>query len=140
MDETPVRDVYNEKLKEVLDNIQSIVYTSTENGVVTFVNKYTTEYLGVSEDYILGNSYIEFIHKDDVDRLSEMTRNPNLANHSSTCVFRLKRANDGMYRWFETHASRVMKDDNQQFWVSLATDVNDKVEAERKLNIEKRLV
>ncbi|PPS41213.1 ATP-binding protein [Chroococcidiopsis sp. TS-821] len=116
----------SEKRYRTLANaIPQLVWMSTAEGLVTYINQRWQEYTGISLAQTMELDWLELVHPEDIPRLVE-TRNRGIrAREAYEIEYRIKRF-DQTYRW---HITRVVpfKDDQGQLlsWFGTATDIHD---------------
>jgi len=54
-----------EKYTNILKNINSIVYYTNENGIITFISRSVQNVFGYQQDEVLGKHFLEFVAEED---------------------------------------------------------------------------
>ena len=130
------------QLQATLNVIPAYTWYATPTGVLTFVNKRTSDYLGLPKDHPLRfgidiggewDSHIPFLHPDD----HEETRRVWSTCLRTGCVgevsFRVRNA-EGEFRWFLSRAEPLLADDGTLiYWIGVNFDIEDRKQAEEKL-------
>ena len=87
------------KLRAIIENTRDIIYSADPEGTVTYVSPRTSMF-GYEREDIIGHSFAEFIHPDDVKHaMDDFIRTIEMGEEFPT-VFRM-RARDGSYVWVE---------------------------------------
>ena len=85
--------------QQLIENSQAIVYAFDRDGRYTFVSPSVTALTGYRAEEVIGRSYTEFVHPDDVDRLAPEVRSSLIKNQSTPPLEYRVRARDGRIRW-----------------------------------------
>jgi PAS domain S-box-containing protein len=114
-----------EDLEFAADFVPRIVWMSSSDRLVEFVNSRGTEYSGLPVQKLLGWKWILLVHPDDVERVR---RTRDLAARTQGPIrveFRLRRA-DLQFRWHYT-ASRPLLDEGGHIrkWIGTAIDIDE---------------
>ena len=127
------------QLQNILDSMRQIVWTASPEGNPTFLNLYWYEYTGGSRDK-LGDAEANvqlatYLHPDDGLRQIELWQQHLAAGKEVyEQEIRVKRAQDGMYRW---HLNRAVPTRNAAGeitqWVGTATDIHEQKIAQELL-------
>ena len=122
-----------ESFRLIVDSIPGLVFTTTAEGEVEFINRQLQEYFGRSFEELKRWSSADIVHPDDLPivlakwRHAVETGTPHVLDH------RLRRA-DGVYRWFQIRAIPKRNGDGRIVrWYAVLTDVEDLKAAEENL-------
>ena len=88
------------RLRDVVETIPAMTFTTLSNGWCTFVNKRWTEYTGLSVEETVGAGWQRAVHPEDLVRHSEKWRTSIASGEVFEDEARFHRAADGEYRWF----------------------------------------
>jgi formate hydrogenlyase transcriptional activator len=114
-----------ESFRLLVDSIPGLVFTTTPEGEVEFVNRPLLDYFGMPEEDVKRWTTGSVVHPDDLPEvISKWTRAVE-TGQDYTHENRLRRA-DGVYRWF--HASTIPRRDDEGRilrWYSLLTDIEE---------------
>jgi PAS domain S-box-containing protein len=118
-----------------------MAWTADPDGTNTFVSRRWADYAGLPPGQTRITAWEDVVHTDDQTRA---------ASNWARCVetgepfeeeLRLRRAADGRYRWFLDRAVAIRgKDGAVLKWYGVATDIDDRKQAEAMLSAEKRLL
>ena len=123
-------------LRNVVETIPAMTFTTLSDGSSTFVNRRWTEYTGLSIEQTSGAGWQRAIHPDDLVGHSEKWRISVATGHLFEDEARFRRSVDGQYRWFlvrgvplrDRHANIVR-------WYGTLTDIEDRKSAEDALQL-----
>ena len=125
------------QLREVIETIPSIAWTSSSDGSIEFVNKRWQEYTGMAPEQSVGLGWKGAFHPKDIGRFVEKQR----ASLDSGALFedevRIRCGGTGEYRWFISRAVPLRDErGNIVRWYGTATDIHDRKRAEERLRGE----
>jgi PAS domain S-box-containing protein len=118
------------------ENSKEILYEINPEGIFTYVSKNWTVYLGHEVHEVIGKSYSQFIHPEDLEVWQNYLSTITLNNKNTTdLVYRVKYKN-GHYVW---HKSRIQlfEKDRLSFYIGNCSDITDFIENEQKLKQQK---
>jgi PAS domain S-box-containing protein len=118
-------------LRDVVETIPAMTFTTSSHGSCTFVNKGWIEYTGLSIEETSGTGWQHAIHPEDLVRHSEKWRTSVTTGLPFEDEARFRRGSDGEYRWFlvrgvplrDRHANVIR-------WYGTLTDIEDRKRAE----------
>jgi PAS domain S-box-containing protein len=123
------------------DFIPGIVWTSRPDGSIDYASQFWSTFTGLTLEQTQGSGWTSTLHPDDVQRVSDIWTNALRTEEPVEVEYRLKRAADGLYRWFlargkpvRDRAGRVVK------WFGMLTDIEDQKQGERTLERQNSLV
>jgi PAS domain S-box-containing protein len=120
-------------LREVVETIPAMTFTSLSRGSTTFVNKRWTEYTGLSGEQSLGKGWQRAIHAEDLTRYTEKWRMSVATGQLFEDEVRFRRAADGEYRWFLVRGVPLRdQHGNIANWYGILTDIEDRRRAEQE--------
>ena len=122
-----------EYFKFLADNIPVIIWTADIDGKLDYVNRRWVEYTGFDVEESKTKQG-ELLHPDDLQSSTSEWRTALKAKRKYEGEFRLKRANDGAYRWHRSQAIPFRdKQGNITAWIGTNIDIDDqKKELEKK--------
>jgi len=113
------------------DNIPEMVYLYDPSCGITFFNKRTADYLGVSPESLTGRGYLAVFHPDDVPKTIEAIKEAVATGKQYMRRHRVRVA-DGSYHWFQGRAVPVDIDGSTK-WFGVTSDIDDMVRLEDDL-------
>jgi PAS domain S-box-containing protein len=123
------------ELRDVIDTIPAIVWSTLPDGSNTYVNKRYVEYTGSSAEQVAGSGWKALIHPDDVEQHAAKWMEAIATGKPHENEVRSRRS-DGQYRW---HLDRGMplRDEagNIVKWYGVTTDIEDRKRAEEALQL-----
>jgi len=122
------------RLRDVVETIPAMTFTTSSDGSTTFVNKRWTEYTGLSVEQSSGTGWQRAIHREDIARHSEKWRISVAAGQLFEDEARFRCAVDGGYRWFLVRGV-PLRDQHENIvrWYGTLTDIEDRKRAEETL-------
>jgi PAS domain S-box-containing protein len=121
------------RLREAVETIPAMTFTTSSDGSNTFVNKRWTEYTGLSVEKSSGAGWQRAIYAEDLARTAEKWGVSVATGQLFEDEARYHRATDGEYRWFlvrgvplRDQRGRIVK------WYGTLTDIEDRKRAEQE--------
>jgi len=118
-----IQDVHDSKLIEanlfeeqrrahyMAETTQQFMWTVTPEGLIDSVSRFTLEYFGQPEAYVL-NNWIELVHPDDQQRVRDHWLHSMKTGDAFSDEFRLRRFDDE-YMWFLAQANAIRNEQGQ---------------------------
>src|SRR5277367_5972248 len=123
------------ELRDVIDTIPAIVWSTLPDGSNTYVNKRFVEYSGLSVEQTAGSGWQALIHPADLERIATKWKEAVATGKAHEIEVRSRRS-DGQYRW---HLDRGVplrdEDGNIVKWYGVTTDIEDRKRAEEGLQL-----
>jgi PAS domain S-box-containing protein len=121
------------ELRITLETIPTFVVSTLPDGSVDFVSQSWLHYLGRTKEEILGWSWVQVVHPEDLDTLLNNWQTALAAGEPLETETRIRRA-DGKYRWFLARAVPLFDGKgNIVKWYATTHDIDDRKQAEQKL-------
>src|ERR1700722_9685541 len=121
------------RLRDVVETIPAMTFTTLSDGSSTFVNKRWTEFTGLSVEQSSGAGWQRAVHPEDLVRHSEKWRISVATGQLFEDEARFRRVTVGDYRWFLVRAvplrdpyGKIVK------WYGTLTDLEDRKRAEQE--------
>lgn len=125
----PTQTLDEGRYRALLDAVPASLFATTPNHELDFVNRYWSEYSGLSLEET-GEVPEPIIHPDDVDRVMKAMQEYLQRGEPFSIEYRARRRN-GEYRWHLSHTLPVRDADGKLLgWVGAAIDINDRKRAE----------
>jgi PAS domain S-box-containing protein len=129
------------ELKQLIDTVPALIWSTTPSGTPTSVNKRFTEVTGATLEDITapdGSPSLSVIHPDDVAAARQAANHSFATGVTYVQQYRQLRA-DGSYRWTETRA-QPLRDEagNILQWYGVSVDIDDLVNAQEALQRSER--
>ena len=123
------------ELRDAIDTIPAIVWSTLPDGSNTYINRRFVEYTGLSAEKMAGSGWRALIHPDDLERHAGKWREAVATGKPHEIEVRSRRS-DGQYRWqLDRGAPLRDKDGNIVKWYGVTTDIEDRKRAEEALQL-----
>lgn len=97
-----------EKYRLLIENSHDIIYALTPEGIFTFVSPSCATLLGYNVTQVIGKSFPQFVHPDDIAICMEfLQRTIETGQRQAAIEYRVQHAN-GTWRWLSTSAVPLM--------------------------------
>lgn len=126
-----------QRYRDLVENLDDVVYTVDPSGVITFVNSAVKRLFGYEPDELLGTPYTAFVHPDDVDAITDAFRDL-LANRLYPSEYRVV-AKDGLTRWVRSRSRPVIEAGSVVAIRGVLSDVTERKSLEEQLRRSQRL-
>ena len=121
--------------REIINSIPGLVHTLIAAGELEFVNQQNLDYFGKTLEELKGWASSDVFHPDDLARAIEAWKHTQETGQPDEIECRLRRA-DGAYRWFQLRCLPLRDSEGRIIrWISLHTDINERKQAEDRLQL-----
>ena len=93
------------KFREMVESINEVIYTTDENGIVTYISPVVENLMGYKPSEIIGKEFKNFIHKDDLNYVIEKYAKI-LSGNLESSEYRLL-AKSGAHHWIRSSSKPV---------------------------------
>src|ERR1700723_36273 len=123
------------ELRDVIDTIPAIVWSTLPDGSNTYVNKRFVEYSGRSAERMAGSEWQTLIHPDDLERHARKWKEAVATGKPYENEVRSRRS-DGQYRW-QLDRGVPLRDEGGNIvkWYGGTTDIEDRKCVEEALQL-----
>jgi PAS domain S-box-containing protein len=127
-------------LRLMTETIPALVWRTTPDGEIDYVNRRVLEYTGKPLEDFGNNGWLQLVHPDDVDSTIRIWRQNTQTGEPHQVTYRLRRA-DGAYRWFDVRGEPLRDNEGRVVrWYGICIDVEDRRRTEEALrNTQERL-
>jgi PAS domain S-box-containing protein len=126
------------ELRDVIDTIPAIVWSTLPDGSNAYVNRRFVEYTGLSAEQVAGSGWQALIHPDDLERHIGKWMEAVASGKPVENEVRSRRS-DGEYRWQLDRGVPLRDEDgNIVRWYGVTTDIEDRKRAEEALGVLSR--
>jgi len=122
-----------QRLRDVIDTIPTMVWSSLSDGTNDFASKRFLEYTGMSAKDLLSNGWTKAFHPSDIAEHIEKWNASLRSGRPFENEARLKRGLGGVYRWF-LHRAVPLRDDQGAIlkWYGTSIDIEERKRAEEE--------
>jgi PAS domain S-box-containing protein len=126
------------ELRDAIDTIPAIVWSTLPDGSNAYINKRFVEYSGSSAEQMAGSGWQALIHPDDLERHAAKWMEAVATGKPHENEVRSRRA-DGQYRWQLDRGAPLRDEDGSIVkWYGVTTDIEDRKRAEEALGFLSR--
>ena len=129
-----------EHFRRLIENASDLISILDAEGTIRYESAAAMRMLGYSPDEMIGRNAFEFLPPEEVEpvlaRLQQVVNQPG-SSVSAEFQFRHK---DGSYRYLEATGRTLREDDPRSGVIVNSRDITERVEADRKLRLQKTLL
>ena len=119
------------RLRVLTESMPLIMLALRHTGSVYYVNRAWTEYSGLTAESTAGIDNPAFLHPEDAEGVHAKWTEAMTTRTSFDVECRLRRGDDGAYRWHLVRAVPERKYSVIEGWVVTATDINEQKDLQR---------
>jgi PAS domain S-box-containing protein len=123
-----------QRYRFLAESIPQMVWTARPDGALDYYNQRWSDYTGMTSEQTQSEGWKPILHPDDYQRTGEVWDRSIATGSVFSIEYRLKRANDQMYRW---HLGRAVpfRDENNTIvkWFGTCTDIDDQKRLQMEL-------
>jgi two-component system, cell cycle sensor histidine kinase and response regulator CckA len=128
-DTAPSND--QENYREMVENLNDVLYTTDRNAVVTYVSPNIVRLSGYTPDEVVGRNFVQFVHPDDLqDRMDQFIK--ILEGVEQATEYRLV-TKTGEIKWARTSARPIIRNGQVTGVQGILVDITDRKEIEDAL-------
>ena len=120
-----------EQYRELVENINDILYATDEQGVITYISQVIENSTGLSPSEIIGHPFAEFIHPEDLPSVIESFQQ-SASGHSTPSEFRIF-DQSGKTHWLRKSSRPVFHGNRFAGTRGLLTDITERKRSEQNL-------
>ena len=120
-----------EKYRDLVENISEVIYSLDENGQVTYVSPVVKDIGGYEPSEVIGRSFTEFIHPDDLPSLIESYKKA-VSGHPEPAEYRVP-TKSGEVRWVRTSSRPVLRGDRVVGLHAVMVDITERRLAQNQI-------
>ncbi len=117
-----------EQLTFITSNMLDLISESDEKGIFKYVSPSSQHLLGYPPEYLLGKSFYDFIHPDDVQEVTERLKESLASLKSARIQYRYKNA-EGKYVWLESIGQAIFENNKLKGFIYSSRDITEQKEA-----------
>jgi len=121
------------ELNLIIESMPGLVWCSSPDGNLTYINQRISDYLGVPHDHLAMAGWARYIHPDDAESVARAWSHSVATGEFFEAQCRLRRS-DGVYRW--VHLLSQLGHDSEGLetrWYGLFIDIDDRKNMEESL-------
>jgi diguanylate cyclase (GGDEF)-like protein/PAS domain S-box-containing protein len=126
------------KHRDLVENINELIYSLDENGQITYVSPVVEQLGGYTQSEVIGHSFIEFVHPDDLPNLIESYQR-TVSGNLEPSEYRVM-TKSGEIRWVRTSSRPVYDGDRIIGLRAVLMDITDHKQAAQALARQSALV
>ena len=121
------------QLRELIETIPGMLWCNDPQGRLTYINRKTSEFVGLDMSQLADLGYQKTFHPDDLDSVGRAWAHSIETGEPYCHVARLRRR-DGVYRWYQ-HTAEALRDSDGNIvqWYGLSLDIDEPKRAEDRL-------
>jgi PAS domain S-box-containing protein len=123
------------RFRVLVENIKDVVYSMTPDGIFTYVSPNALEVVDESASDILGKSFEDYVHPDDLPSFREALERSQHTNEGIIADFRSLRP-DGILHWYSSNGSALLGENGELIgYMGAVRDVTAIRKAEETLRL-----
>jgi len=126
-----------EKYRELVENINDVLYSTDKNGIVTYISPLIEAVMGYHPSEIIGKSFADFIHPEDLPIIMKRFVEV-LSGNLGPSEYRLL-AKSGKFRWIRSSSRPIYKKESVVGLRGLFVDVTKIKEMEHQLQQSQKM-
>jgi len=127
-----------EKYRHLVENINAVVYSVDENGVITYMSPMFESLFGHSTSEFIGKKFAEFIHPEDLPASMENLRKVMSGSLNEPWECRIVLPGSGDIYWVQGHNRPVYKDGSIVGFQGVLVDITGRKQAEGALQLSEK--
>jgi len=113
-------------LKKILETLPQITLTISPDGRITYFNRFSLDYLGMTLEQALNGGWKSMIVPEVFTQVKRTWSNALTTGEDFNMEIQIKRQSDHLYRWHLCRASAIRNEDGLiTSWVGAAIDIHD---------------
>jgi len=127
-----------EKYRQLVENINAVIYSVDENGVITYMSPMFESLFGRSASESIGKRFAEFIHPEDLPTSMENFRKVMSGSLTEPWECRLVLPGSGEIHWVQGHNRPVSRDGSFVGFQGVRVDVTVQKQAQGALQLSEK--
>jgi PAS domain S-box-containing protein len=127
-----------EKYRQLVENINAVIYSVDENGVITYMSPMFESLFGRSALESVGKRFAEFIHPEDLATSMENFRKVMSGSLSEPWECRMVLPGSGEIHWVQGHNRPVSRDGGSVGFQGVLVDVTVQKQAQGALQLSEK--
>lgn len=114
--------------RSLADLIPGVVWTARPDGWIDYANQFWFDYTGLTMEQTEGTGWAAAVHPEDIARVTQLWTKALESGEPIEVDYRLKRAADGVYRWFLAQSRPVRDRDGRVVkWFGMLTEIGTRL-------------
>jgi PAS domain S-box-containing protein len=114
-----------QRFEVLADAMPQMVWSSLPSGQTDYFSRQWNDYTGLPPTESFGDSWMQFLHRDDKDEVARAWREAVAAGGGYDIEYRLRRA-DGEYRWMLVRGLPMRDETGAIYrWIGTCTDIHE---------------
>jgi hypothetical protein len=127
-----------EKYRQLVENINAVVYSADANGVTTYISPMFESLFGLSPSELVGKPFAEFIHPDDLSASMENFQKVMSGSLDQPWECRMVLPGSAKVPWVQGHNRPVYKDGKIVGFQGVLVDITGRKRAEEALQLSEK--
>lgn len=125
-----------QRFRIMADAAPNIVWALNDDSSIKYVNKFTLEFLGITLDKFIADSWMPYVHPDDLELTSHAITEAFQKRKIFTIEQRLLR-HDGEYRWLLTQGAPSYYPNGELYgYIGSSIDITARKQAQKELGLK----
>ncbi len=120
-----------EKYRDLVENINDVLYTTDENGLMTYISPAIEPLSGYSPSDVIGRPFVEFLYPEDSPRIMKQFQKV-MSGHMQPSEYRIV-TKSGEIRWVRSSSRPIFAENRPIGLRGLLTDITERKRAEEAL-------
>jgi PAS domain S-box-containing protein len=133
--------ISEERFRSFIEYANDVVYSITPDGIFTYSSPNWTEKLGHDLDSVIGHSFADFVHPNDVLKLNKIIKeNFETGEKINNVEYQIKNK-DGQWRWYTSSSSPIIDQDGKvTSIIGISHDITEQKQAKEALQRSETLL
>ena len=120
-----------QRYRFLAESIPQMVWTARPDGQLDYVSDQVTDYFATSDDVILGEGWLQWVHPEDVATTVKAWQHSIQTGERYEVSFRLLRVPDQAWRWHLVRSRPLLSEAGAVLqWFGTCTDIEDQKQAQ----------
>jgi PAS domain S-box-containing protein len=130
-----------EQYRSLADLVPGVVWTARADGAIDYANQFWSNFTGMTLEQARGSGWAGALHPEDAPGVLQVWTRALQTGELVEVEYRLKRAADGVYRWFLARGKAVRDREGRVVkWFGLLTEIEDQKQGAQALERQNALV
>jgi diguanylate cyclase (GGDEF)-like protein/PAS domain S-box-containing protein len=121
-----------EKYQTLIDNLDEVVFATDPGGIFTYISPAVTRHFGYAPEEVIGNSFCDFVLKDDVPFFEASLKNILEGQKISQEIRMIDKTSNVLH--MKITYSPIMEDNEPTGILGISTDITERKDNDEKLS------